>query len=216
MNQPISLIRNQEWPDIQSFIHFTKISRLNADLPLLLTSDGTLTRSLQALVRSPIYLEVILQETHGINEEAAQHLDLDLKKAPKALFREVWLVNEKRERLVYARSILPVESLSSSFYHELTLKKKPIGELIESLNLPSLKDKMSFSRVDSMALVSVFGSIADKSFPASDPKTEKEFHSAGDSDLWCRRYRLSVPGQILASIEEVFSPSLFNSSFSNI
>ena len=76
MNQPISLIRNQEWPDIQSFIHFTKISRLNANFPLLLTSDGTLTRSLQALVRSQIYLEVIRQEIHGIEEESAQHLDL--------------------------------------------------------------------------------------------------------------------------------------------
>jgi chorismate-pyruvate lyase len=197
MNQPISLIRNQEWPDIQSFIHFTKISRFNANFPLLLTSDGTLTRSLQALVRSSIYLEVIRQETHGIEEEAAQHLDLDLKNAHEALFREVWLLNEQRERLVYARSILPVESLSPSFYHELSLKKRTLGDLIESLNLPSLKDKMSFSRVSSMALV-------------------KEFHSAGDADLWCRRYRLSVPSQILASIEEVFSPSLFNSSFSNL
>ncbi|MBI3604886.1 MAG: chorismate lyase [Nitrospirae bacterium] len=208
------MIRNQEWPDIQSFIHFAKISRLNANIPLLLTSDGTLTRSLQALVRSPIYLEVIRQETHGIEEEAAQHLDIDLKKVPEALFREVWLQNEQRERLVYARSILPVEALSPSFYHELSLKKRTIGDLIESLNLPSLKDKMSFSRVSSMALVPVFGSIADKSFRASDPQVGKECYSAGDSELWSRRYRLSVPNQILASIEEVFSPSLFNSSFS--
>ena len=181
----------KSWPDSQSFISDSKKERLSSTVRLLLTSGGTLTTSLQSLLMGPVYLEVINQTMIEIYQET--FLFLDLKEPQKALFREVWLLSDQKEKLVYAKSYLPMDLLSPSLLQQLKLKSRSIGDLIDSSHLPSLKDKMTFSRVESISLA-------------------REFNFPEETSIWSRHYRLSVQNHLLASIHEVFSPSLFEIS----
>ena len=188
MDQPFSITCVKFWPDSQSFIHDSKKKGLNSTLRLLLTSGGTLTTSLQALMMGPVYLEVVNQTIAETDTETVQFLEL--KKPEKVLLREVWLLNDQKERMVYAKSYLPMNSIDPFLLQQLQLKSRSIGDLIDSSNLPSLKDKMTFSRVESASLA-------------------REFNLIKDNLMWRRHYRLKVQNHLLASIQEVFSPSLF-------
>ncbi len=188
MDQPFSIACRKFWPDSQSFIHDAKTNGLNSTLRLLLTSGGTLTSSLQSLLMGTVYLEVVNQMIVETDFETVQFLEL--KEPEKAIFREVWLLNDQKERMVYARSFLPMNFLDPFLLQQLQLKSRSIGDLIDSSNFPSLKDKMTFSRIESAPLV-------------------REFGLAKENLMWRRHYRLKVQNYLLASIQEVFSPSLF-------
>ncbi|MHB8483557.1 MAG: chorismate--pyruvate lyase family protein [Nitrospiria bacterium] len=188
MNPPFSLACRKFWPDHQSFINDSKKSNLSPLIRILLTSGGTLTNGLQSLLMGPVYLEVANQMIIEIDNETAQFLGL--KEQEKAIFREVWLLNDQKKRMVYARSYLPMNSLDPFLLQQVQLKSRAIGDLIDSSNLPSLKDKMTFSKIESAFLAGAFDIPEETS-------------------MWSRRYRLIVQNCLLASIQEFFSPFLF-------
>ena len=188
MNHPFSVTRLKFWPDTQSFINDSKKDNLSPVVRLLLTSGGTLTSGLQSLFMGPVYLEMINQIILETDRDTVQLLEL--KEPEKAVFREVWLLNDQKERMVYARSFLPMISLAPFILQQLQLKSRTIGDLIDSSNLTSLKDKMTFSRVGSAPLA-------------------KAFKIPEETSMWCRHYRLFVQNHLLASIQEIFSPAVF-------
>ncbi len=165
---------------------------LAADAPMLaplwrtlLTTDGSTTLFLQALCRTPITLELIEQQTAPL-PPALTGL-IDVTPDGRALQRSVWLTDGRR-RLALGYALISLEELSPTLQEQLAKGTLPIGLLADELKLPSLRDQLQVGRLTDPALAKQFGSNLDT--------------------LWCRRYRLRIPGAMTAVIIEVFSPSL--------
>lgn len=188
MNQPLLFPQNEKWEGIQSFIEASRDLRLTAPQRVIFTGGGTLTTALHAFLTTAVHIEVIRQNLVEADPNLVHFLEL--KESEKGLSREVWILNLKNEKLVYASSFLPINGLDPALHEALISKKNSIGDLIETMKLPSLKDQIGFGRVKSISL-------------------SEAFHSSSDSPLWYRHFRLSSPQHLRASIYEVFSPRLF-------
>lgn len=165
---------------------------LAGDAPLLaplwrtlLTTDGSTTLFLQALCRTSITLELIDQQTAPLPPTLTGLIDVSPGRP--VLQRRVWLT-DGRQRLALGYALISLEELSPTLQEQLARGALPIGLLADELKLPSLRDQLQVGRV-------------------TDPALARQFHAATDQ-LWCRRYRLRIPGAMTAVIIEIFSPSL--------
>jgi len=189
MDQPFLFPLDDKWDGIFSFLDSSINLPLTQYHRLLLSGGGTLTNALYAILGSPVYIEVISQNT--IEADQRQTMYLELKQSEKGLLREIWIINEKGEKLVYANSFLPINGLNSTLHEAILSKKYSLGDLIEKMKIPSFKDKFGFGTLRSNFLCD-------------------NFQASENSMLWYRHFRLSAPQYLLASIYEVFSPKLFN------
>jgi chorismate-pyruvate lyase len=188
MNQPVLFPPIEKWNTLQSFIDAFSNLPLSTGQRLILTGGGTLATALHALLTTAVHIEVICQKLAEADPNMVHFLGL--KESEKGLAREVWILNQKNEKLVYASSFLPLNSLDPSLHDALISRKHSIGDLIETMKLPSLRDQIGFGRINSKSL-------------------SEEFTSPDHSPLWYRHFRLSSPRHLLASIYEVFSPRVF-------
>lgn len=188
MEQPFVFPKGERWDDLVSFIDASKNLSLSPLQRLFLSGGGTLTTSLHAFLTTPVHIEVIRQNLFEADRTLVQFLEL--KESEKGLLREIWILSEKNEKLVYACSFLPLNGLNPSLHEALHSKKQSLGDLIEKMRLPHLKDKIRYGTLHSEALAI-------------------EFQAPDNSLLWYRHFRLSAPQHLLASIYEVFSPKLF-------
>ena len=193
MNQVVAFPEAEKWAGIDSFLEDSAARNLTAGQRLILTGGGTLTATLQALSNSPIHIDVIRQQLLEADPGSVRFLEMG--EIEKGLFREVWILNNKNEKLVYAVSFLPLTAMNPSIYEALMSGRCSIGDLIETMNLPSCKDKIGFGKIQSEFL-------------------SKEFKALAASHFWYRHYRLASPKNLLASIFEVFSPTAFDMKFS--
>lgn len=177
------------WPDLDSFIYFLRENPVPAVTRLLLTSGGTLTQSLKSLLLAPIHMEIVHQELADAGEGLSEFLGIN--ESEKAYFRELWILNERKEKVVYASSLIPVKCLSPEVLQEIKMRTRLIGEILDSPGFYSQKDRMSFALGRSEKLASAFAVPEDSLF-------------------WSRKYRLSAQDHLLAEIREVFSPALFS------
>lgn len=188
MDQPVLFPQNEKWDSIQSFIDASRNLPFSTRHRLILTGGGTLTTALHTLLTTAVHIDVIRQNLIEADQNLVQFLEL--KESEKGLLREVWILNQNNEKLVYASSFLPVNGLDPLLHDALISRKHSIGDLIETMKLPSLRDKIGFGRIQSKFL-------------------SEDFNSPVDSPLWYRHFRLSSPQHLRASIYEVFSPRLF-------
>ena len=188
MNQPVLFPQKEKWNSAQFFINASNYIPLTAPQRMTLTSAGTLTTALHTLLRSALHIEVIRQNLVEGDRSLVQFLELN--EIEKGLSREIWILNQKNEKLVYASSFIPISGLDPLLYDALISRKHSIGDLIETMNFPSLKDKIGFGRIESNSL-------------------SEAFNSSFDSPLWYRHFRLLSPGHLRASIYEAFSPRIF-------
>ncbi len=188
----------QEWRTLQVFLEDCKGLQLSPILRLLLSSDGSTTRSFKSLFLRPITLELIHQKEVLIDEVLSSQLRLP--KGDKGIERAVWLKtlrdadSEPTQKLLYAVSTFPVSGFAPALSQALQLGQKPLGQIIDERGLATYRDSFE---------------IACLPFPqvASELRLEEE------TLFWARRYRLSIATQVSAHIFEVFSPAL--SSFSS-
>ncbi len=174
------------WKTLDDFLSDVHPSEVSPVLRLLLASDGSMTTALEALRMGRISLEVVRQGEDPIDEATARLLDV----APHqtGVTRHVWLTHAG-ERLVYAMSVLPIESLAPDVATEIRRGIEPLGRLFDTGHRAVIRDGLRIGRLHNPDLAKAFG--ADPAEP-----------------LWCRAYRLAVERTLTASIVEVLSPRL--------
>ncbi|HBO84455.1 MAG: hypothetical protein A2073_07835 [Deltaproteobacteria bacterium GWC2_42_11] len=162
---------------------------------LILSSDGSLTRLLESLYMSPVEVEVKDQKKDRIEEWVADYLCISPYQ--DVMIRDIWLTKGK-ERLVYASSVFPVAGLDETFLEKLKKGEEPIGHLLRTHNLLTMRDKWEIGVIQCREVAD------DLRIPA-------------DVLLWARRYRLlasPIGGMgITAAILEIFSPAVIKADF---
>lgn len=158
-------------------------------LRLLLTSDGTITTSLQALWMSPIGVEVLRQDEIKLDTGMADFLAAD--PGTGALAREVCLTAH-RQRLVCASSVILLEGLDRPLLQALRSGQKPLGLLLQEFGRPVLRDRLEIARID-------------------DPSLIKTLDATAAGPVWMRRYRMGLRSKWIAFIQEQFIGPLLRS-----
>jgi chorismate-pyruvate lyase len=175
------------WMNGSEFLSYCSSNPINPFIRVLLLSDGSLTRLLNALLLSPVTLQRLRQEEVSLEKEMADYIDAVV--GQKVIDRDVWLMNGD-ERVVYANSILPTSLMRDDIYNEITRGDTPIGTLLSEQSILTRRDRLQIVRVMSKEI-------------------SKELGLPDDTELWARRYRLNTEGGFRGAILEVFSPRLF-------
>ncbi|MBI5327335.1 MAG: chorismate lyase [Deltaproteobacteria bacterium] len=167
---------------------------------MLLLSDGSLTRFLEALNQSTVYVEIKEHGVHKIKKQEAAYLEI--AGGEEAIVRDVWLIQNKK-KLVYAHSVFPLAGLDKHFLDNISTSIEPLGKNLTDRGLLTFKDKLE--------ICAVCCSYVNKALNL-EPETI----------LWAKHYRLSAKAQdgfnqrlslsgekdITASIIEIFSSEL--------
>ena len=174
------------WLSSDDFFKSEAAARIPPVLRVLLTSDGTITTALQALLLTPIGVEIIRQEEVRLDAAAAEFLAVE--PGLDALARDVCLTARGR-RWVYASSVLLTDGLPRPLLAALRTRRKPLGLLLNESGKPLTRDKLRIAQITNREAARVLG------FPE-------------DGSLWARRYRMSLGEKLWADIREFFSPDL--------
>ncbi|MEO5657657.1 MAG: chorismate lyase [Nitrospiria bacterium] len=175
-----------DWKTPARFLAEINPTEVFPTLRLLLTSDGSMTAALEALVLGPIDVEVVHQGEEPLDDDTADRLGVPPRQT--AVVRHVWLTHRRR-KLLYASSVLPSASLSAELAEGLRRGSQPLGRLVDACGGTAVRDGLRIGRLQDAALAGAFG---------ADPSER----------LWCRVYRLTAEGTLSAWISEVFSPHL--------
>ncbi len=113
-----------------------------ADFPpflrVLLTTDGTVTNSLEAFFWEPVAVELIQQQEQTLAEDAPV---VGLLKGQNTVVRHVQLKGVNSGRVyVKADSLIRLDLLPDSFRHDLTEQKLGIGELLRDCGLETYRE----------------------------------------------------------------------------
>ena len=169
---------------------------LSLPLRLLLSSDGTVIRFLNALCLHPTRVEVVAQDEIALADPAAALLEA----APgeKGIARTVWLVNRlggpQDRRLLFAASVFSLSRISPRLYQAIQFGDRPLGRIIEEAALSTRRDGLEIAHLPHREAARGLGLPEETRF-------------------WTRRYRLIIADVVSAAIHEVFSPQL--SSYSS-
>ena len=147
----------------------------------ILLSDGSLTRHLEILLGTPVELQI--QTIANIQLRDYSERFICSKICYPQISRLVWLRAHNKGNIVYANSIWNTKILSEF----ITNERLPIGRLFIDLELDICKQIYQIEYVHSYEL-------------------ERKFQYVGP--FWSRQYFLMHHGEILASIQEFFSPIL--------
>lgn len=158
---------------------------------LLLLSDDSLTRFLEALSGSPVDVEIKNHETRRPNKEEAAYLEV--LASQDAIIRDVWLIQD-RKKIVYARSVFPLAGFDKDFLNKIATSIEPLGRSLTEQGLLTFKDRLAICAVHCSDINNLLN-LAPRAI------------------LWAKRYRLtaeaaSVGKCVTASVTEIFSPEL--------
>ncbi|MFZ5862470.1 MAG: chorismate--pyruvate lyase family protein [Nitrospirota bacterium] len=174
------------WKTYEEFLSEVDPVEVSSVLRLLLTCDGSMTTALEAVRGGRVDLELVRQGEEPIDADTARRLGVSARQT--AVSRHAWLTHAG-ERLLYAVSVLPMESLNPSVAIEVRRGVEPLGRLFDTADRAVLRDGLRIGRVH-------------------DPELAAAFGVGPSAALWCRTYRLAVERTLTASIVEVLSPRL--------
>lgn len=163
----------------------------------LLFSGGSTTLELEVLLGRSVAAEVTKTGFARLGPDDALYLG-EGPLAP-ALERSVWL-KAGDKRLVFAHTVMPVESLDRGLLKELSGgKREPLGRILSSMGIPAVKEGIE------AALINCPEACAGFSIEAGTP-------------LFAKRYLLKGGGgpgasAIKAAVFEVFTPRLVSGPY---
>ena len=176
-----------DWLEPEKFKDQYKSPSLNRSVNFILSSDCSLTGLLEEMNETTIELELMHQENILVGREAADILGIEESEA--VLEREAWL-KKKKEKLVFANSIIPVKNLDSNLVNKLEAGDKPLGYIFDTSGVQVNRRDIKISTIKCKQIANDILCPADHIF-------------------WARRYNLISQERIMALITEVFSPAVF-------
>lgn len=125
MNSSVILTRESEWRNR----HYFRRSSIAKEMRPWLFNDLSLTRRLMTGCPENFQVEVLRQRYAQIQKSEARLLDIPL--CQYALLREVFL-HCGRVRIVYARSVIPLKTLTGNQRRLAYLGERPLGSFLFS------------------------------------------------------------------------------------
>lgn len=161
---------------------FTRFQRM------LLGTDGTVTRLLEAYAGEPMEVVKLLQE---LDTATGGDRDLDLPEHEKVLRRRVVLRGGRSKRiLLYAEAVVALERMEPAFLDGLVGTDKPIGALLAEAHTETFREILRVGRE-----------------PAGPSGAHLGLHAG--AELISRTYRILVRRRPLILITERFPSQLF-------
>ncbi|MFQ5815690.1 MAG: chorismate pyruvate-lyase family protein, partial [Candidatus Hydrothermarchaeaceae archaeon] len=155
---------------------------------ILLTTDGSITRVLDALVGEEVGVVTEAQRVIQANKELAS--ELDIEEGAEVNYRVVDLRSSKTI-LVHAISYSPLERLAKEFKEDIMKKDMPIGRIMSSLNMESRREIKGFEAV------------------RGDEELCRRFRLSADSLFLKRQYHIIHGGEVFLSITEIFPKGVY-------
>jgi beta-ribofuranosylaminobenzene 5'-phosphate synthase len=155
---------------------------------ILLTTDGSVTRILEALVGEEVMVVTEMQEVISANKELAS--ELDIREGAKVNHRVVDL-RSSTATLAHAISYAPLERLGEDFKEDIMKKDIPIGRIMSSLNMESRRE------------IQEIGTFR------GDEELCGKFNLPTGSLFLNRRYHVVHMGEVLISITEIFPKGVY-------
>lgn len=122
------------------------LNELPAFLRVLLTTDGTVTKSLESFFWEPVTVHKLDQHREALTEDAPA---IGKKQGDEVILRRVRLQGEKSAN-EYARafSFICPDALPASICRDLELDRVGIGELLRECGLETYRELMTLGRVE--------------------------------------------------------------------
>lgn len=136
------------------------LDRLPAFLRVLLTTDGTVTKSLEAYFWEPVAVERIAQQTVA----AAQDIPmLDTRAGAAVIARKVRLKGTQRgDVYAYAESTLRLDALPANLRDDILAERIGIGELLRERGLETYREILDVGSEVNPVLSGIFEIPVDK------------------------------------------------------
>ncbi|MEE8167507.1 MAG: chorismate pyruvate-lyase family protein [Candidatus Hydrothermarchaeales archaeon] len=150
---------------------------------ILLTTDGSITRILEAVSGEEV--EVVTEKQEVISASLEVAADLSIRDGEEVNYRVVNLKNSKGV-LAHAVSYAPLHRLKKDFREDMMRKDMPIGRIMSELQMEARREIKSFQAVESNKRLSTIFGIPEH------------------STLLKRQYHIIHGGETLISITEFF------------
>ncbi len=115
---------------------------------ILLTTDGSVTRILEAIGGEKVWVETKEQQIVGADKEIAKLLEVS--KGEEVNYRVVELKNTKGT-LVHAVSYTPLKRLKPEFREDIMRRDKPIGKIMAELKMEARREINSIEALEADA-----------------------------------------------------------------
>nr|YP_009296842.1 hypothetical protein Bangp_103 [Bangiopsis subsimplex]AOM66185.1 hypothetical protein Bangp_103 [Bangiopsis subsimplex]ARO90455.1 conserved hypothetical plastid protein [Bangiopsis subsimplex] len=168
-------------------LHYTYLSNvvschiLPIEWQIILFSDGSLTRHLEILLGEFIYVKIQAKNLWRLNPLLEKFIYSQIP-YPR-IKREIWLTTEKNVKVIYAISLWNNKALYKHFKN----RNIPLGKILIESELDIHKQTYKIELIISSNL-------------------EKQFKRQGP--FWSRSYFLIHSKNILAFVQEIFSPQI--------
>ena len=183
--------REETWFDLDGFVDHHLSTPLSPVARLLLTSDGSMTQMMEALLLATVSMVIVRQEIVALSRGSLELIQVN--EGEKALAREAWLTDGKNP-LIFAHSLLFTNSAEEESLIAIQEVKKPIGRMVRENSIKTFRDGCRLGIVKSPDIASHLG-------------------ISPDTDFWGRYYRLTTDGNLSGLIFEIFSPELLEKQF---
>jgi len=199
-----------KWEEINIKIRtLAKYINISNSMKLLLSTTGSITKSLEILAEAPVFIQTIFQNISNlksINTDLNNEIiTKNFKEISKLLqhfkiyendelnFREVW-IRDFKNKYVFAISITPIKYLRDEFKKDLIQADIPIGKLIDKYKIECRREISNISWIK-------YSHLKDLNIEWNDLNLE--------SKIPYRVYNLINNKEILMTIIEFFNPKIF-------
>ncbi|VUT24697.1 MAG: Beta-ribofuranosylaminobenzene 5'-phosphate synthase [Candidatus Methanolliviera sp. GoM_oil] len=167
---------------------------LSAQQKLLLTTDGSITNTLEILIGGEVGIETLHQKIVEADEKIAEKLGV--ANEDEINERIVRIYNKKNNKpLIYAISYAPLRRADKDFSEDLFSADIPIGKIMEKYKIESRRE------------------IKDIDYTRANEELSKIFGVFEEEILLRRNYSIIRKGEILIDIYEIFPYSSFQNEF---
>ncbi len=168
--------------DVEKQVKLSPLERV------LLTTDGSITRILDAITGEEVKVKTVAQRLVKASRELAK--ELRIREGAEVNYRVVDIKSSKAA-LLHAISYAPIERLAEEFKEDIMKKDMPIGRIMASLNIESRREIKEFDVIK------------------GDAELCRRFRLPAGTVFLKRRYHVIHGGEVLISITEIFPSGVF-------
>ena len=152
INKPSKILRT----DLQESLnhHHINLQELSVFQRILLTTDGTVTNTLEAYLFEPIQVVKLSEKLTSVSQDVSF---IQLKQGEEVIDRKILLRGKLSGRnFLYAESIIVTDRLDKKFREELLTTKNPIGKVWLDQKIETFKEIVDSGKEPANGLAEYF------------------------------------------------------------